>query len=105
VLWAQERWPEAAAEISVESLESGREAFVRQCAGCHFLPRPQRYEPGEWAGMLDEMVREQEVLLEPADRELIGRYVAAAAAIPKLPEEEQAGPAGAGAATGSSAVP
>jgi hypothetical protein len=54
--------------------------YVQKCAGCHNLHRPDEYAPEEWAVQLDEMTQEEDLVLSPEQRELIGRYLMAASA-------------------------
>jgi len=78
--WAATRWPDA----TLDGLEAGREAYVRECAGCHFLARPTRLPPEDWDPLLDQMRDEEGVELSPEDREAILRFLASASAVPEV---------------------
>lgn len=41
--------------ISMENLKKGRELYVNNCASCHQLYMPNRYDEKEWIHNLDEM--------------------------------------------------
>lgn len=70
-----ERAKRAGMTTSLPRLLEGRELYARTCAGCHTLPRPGKYAPGHWPGLLHEMVREQEVQLGRRDSTLILEYL------------------------------
>ena len=79
--WAAERWP----DVTLAELQAGREAYVDICSGCHTLVRPETHAPEDWPDLVKEMEEEQEVRLEPAERQMILRYLEAASAIPVVP--------------------
>jgi len=67
-------------ETTLQELQQGRTLYVQKCAGCHNLHRPDEYAPEEWDVQLDEMTQEEDVVLSPEQRELIGRYLMVASA-------------------------
>ena len=64
------------------ALEAGRQEFVETCSGCHNLPVPASRSPREWAGVVFEMVEEEDVELTEQQREAIVRYLQEAARCP-----------------------
>ena len=66
---AQQRWPDA----TREQLEQGRTMYVRRCAGCHALHRPERYAPEEWPRWVEEMTDDAKLTAE--ERVAIERYL------------------------------
>ena len=71
VQWAVTHWP----DTTLQGLQQGRAIYVQKCAGCHNLHRPEEYPPEEWTGQIDEMAEDEDVVLNPSDRELITRYL------------------------------
>ena len=67
-------------ETTLQELQQGRALYVQKCAGCHNLHRPDEYTPEEWAMRMNEMTKDEDVVLSPGERELIGRYLMAASA-------------------------
>ncbi len=76
--WAALRWPDS----SLESLQLGRETYVQRCSGCHNLVIPARHPEGEWPGLVDKMMTEEEVELTPSEKTLLLRYLQTASAVP-----------------------
>lgn len=72
VSWASARWP----ETTLEELQQGRTIYVRKCAGCHHLHRPDEYPADRWRSLVDEMRKEAKVSAE--EEELIVKYLSAA---------------------------
>ncbi len=44
-----------AGEIAIENLQKGRRLYVDNCASCHQLFLPQKYDNSKWQKNLDEM--------------------------------------------------
>ncbi|RME56442.1 MAG: cytochrome c, partial [Deltaproteobacteria bacterium] len=74
VRWARQRWP----EITREELERGRALYVRKCAGCHNLHRPDEYPPEAWPDLVAKMQDEAEIGAVEVER--IGKYLSTASA-------------------------
>ena len=77
VLWAKGRWSEA----SLERLEAGRVLYVNECGGCHSLRQPKSRAPDRWPEIITQMEEEQDVLLDPLDRQKLVEFVMAASAV------------------------
>jgi len=60
---------------SLSRLREGRILYVQTCAGCHNLPRPEKYAPQKWPKLVREMVREQDVQLESRDSTLMVEFL------------------------------
>lgn len=82
VALARARWP----EITLESLHEGRALYVRKCAGCHALHRPEEYPADDWNGLITQMIEKQDVELEPHERDGIERYLVTASLRLHTPE-------------------
>jgi len=70
-----EKAKQAGMTTSLPRLRQGRDLYVRTCAGCHTLPRPEQYAPRRWPGLLHEMIREQDVELGRRDSTLMLEYL------------------------------
>lgn len=67
--WAAAQWP----GTTQDDLERGRSLYVKRCAGCHGLHRPERFPQSSWAPHLDEMA--ERAGLKDGERELLLRYL------------------------------
>lgn len=67
--WAAERWP----GTTLQDLAQGRALYVKRCAGCHSLYRPERYPPDLWAPHIDEM--SERAALKQGERETLLRFL------------------------------
>ncbi|MEZ4469970.1 MAG: cytochrome c, partial [bacterium] len=72
VAWASGQWP----GTTLQDLQTGRERYVRRCAGCHGLYLPEAYPPARWPHHVATMAERSR--LTPADQDLIVRYLSAA---------------------------
>ncbi|MCB9550064.1 MAG: cytochrome c [Myxococcales bacterium] len=72
VAWASGQWP----GTTLQDLESGRDRYVRRCAGCHTLYVPDAYPPARWPHHVDTMAERSR--LAPGERDLIVRYLSVA---------------------------
>lgn len=59
--------------VPLEDLKKGREAYVNNCAGCHQLHLPNKYNSKEWITNLDKMQRRAKITDE--EKQLIYQYV------------------------------
>ncbi len=75
--WARQRQP----DLELADLAEGRAAYVRECSNCHGLKLPRSQPPDAWAGILDEMAHEEEVILSPEDHDRILLFLEAAATV------------------------
>jgi hypothetical protein len=66
---ARARWP----AVTLNDLEQGRKLYVRKCAGCHNLHRPDEYGPERWPELVAKM-RTKSGISDPG-YELIVRYL------------------------------
>ena len=66
---AQKRWP----GTDAQSLEQGREMYVRKCGGCHTLYLPESRSPHQWPQLVEEMSREGGI--SDHERELIEQFL------------------------------
>jgi Dihaem cytochrome c len=71
-IWASGLWP----ETTLEDLQRGRTLYVRKCAGCHNLHRPDEYSADRWRALVAEMRKEAKVSGE--EEALIVKYLSAA---------------------------
>lgn len=69
--WGQRRWP----SLTLDELQEGRAIYVRKCAGCHHLHRPQEYDADAWRDLIQKMIEKQEVELADLERERIERFL------------------------------
>ena len=67
--WAADRWP----GTTQADLVRGRALYVKRCAGCHALPRPERYPTSTWEPHLDEMA--ERAALQRGERELLLHFL------------------------------
>ncbi|MCC7107992.1 MAG: cytochrome c [Deltaproteobacteria bacterium] len=67
--FAAERWP----GTTLDDLAQGRSLYVKRCAGCHALYRPERYPPERWAPHIDEMA--ERAALKAGERETLLRFL------------------------------
>lgn len=67
--FAAERWP----GTTLDDLAAGRALYVKRCAGCHALYRPERYPPESWAPHIDEMA--ERAALKAGERETLLRFL------------------------------
>ena len=67
-------------DTTLQEPQQGRALYVRKCAGCHNLHRPEDYSPEDWAKLIDEMTEDEDVELGSGDRRLILQYLTAASA-------------------------
>lgn len=77
VAWAQQQRPDA----DLGYLETGREIYVRECGGCHGLKLPRSQEPGKWAGVVEEMTQEEDVVLTADEQARVVLFLEAAATV------------------------
>lgn len=77
--WAAAQWP----GTTQGDLERGRSLYVKRCAGCHALHRPERFPQSSWAPHLDEMA--ERAGLKEGERELLLRYLITASRPPPAP--------------------
>lgn len=66
---AQQRWP----DVTLVQLEQGRTMYVRRCAGCHALHRPEEFAPEQWPRWVEDMT--DDAKLTPEERAAIERYL------------------------------
>jgi mono/diheme cytochrome c family protein len=59
--------------ISIENLKKGRELYVNNCASCHQLYMPNRYNEKQWIHNLDEM--QVRAKISDTDKKLILDYL------------------------------
>ncbi|MFL5343565.1 MAG: hypothetical protein ACJ8AT_02170 [Hyalangium sp.] len=62
-------------DVTLESLEAGRDRYVQRCSGCHNLVVPTAKQPQEWPRLVGKMA--ERAKLTPEDRLLIERYLVA----------------------------
>lgn len=62
---------------TVESLNRGRELYLRKCSGCHRLHAPSERGPGEWPEVVKAM--EAKIPLDATEKKLIIDYLVTAA--------------------------
>lgn len=77
VAWAQQRQP----GVELSYLADGREIYVRECGGCHGLKLPRSQPAGKWAGIVDEMIREEDVVLTAEEIARVVLFLEAAATV------------------------
>jgi Cytochrome c len=59
--------------ISAENLKKGRKLYVNNCASCHQLYMPNRYDEKQWIRNLDEM--QTRAKITDNDKKLILDYL------------------------------
>ncbi len=63
-------------QTTLQELQQGRALYVKKCAGCHNLHRPDAYSSEEWSYWIDQMIQEEEVDLNLDDQKKIVSYLA-----------------------------
>ncbi|MFZ4454681.1 MAG: hypothetical protein ACOYOT_00520 [Bacteroidales bacterium] len=58
---------------SFEELKSGRNLYINNCASCHALHQPERYDTAQWRQWMDKMAVKAKINLQ--DKALIMKYV------------------------------
>jgi len=66
--------------VDLSDLGRGRAAYVERCAGCHNLHSPASMLPEQWTQVVADMERDNEVKLDPRERDLILAYLTASSA-------------------------
>lgn len=61
--------------IPLADLKHGRELYVRNCASCHQLYAPEKYQPKVWAQNLEEM--QPKAKISNAEKDFIYQYLIA----------------------------
>ena len=61
------------ASVTLESLERGRELYVKRCGNCHQPYQPSEYKPTDWPHHVDEMA--ERAKLGTDDKILITRFL------------------------------
>ena len=60
--------------ISLEEAQKGFKVYKFNCAGCHYLPKPDQYTIGNWEKVLPEMIGRAKITSE-SERQLITNYL------------------------------
>lgn len=63
-------------QTTLQELQQGRALYVKKCAGCHNLHRPDTYSSEEWSYWIDQMIQEEGVDLNLDDQKKIVSYLA-----------------------------
>ena len=64
---------QSAADVSLEDLVKGRDLYVKNCASCHHLYSPNKFDAKKWELTLKDMQEEAEI--SDADTKLIYHYL------------------------------
>jgi len=72
--WATAQWP----EVTLASLQTGRDRYIRKCAGCHNLHVPSEFPPTRWPKLVASMAERSHLTAD--DEALIMRYLSTASA-------------------------
>ena len=67
--WATSQWP----GTTEADLLRGRTLYVKRCAGCHALKRPERFPTSTWEEHLDEMAKRSALAAD--ERELVLHFL------------------------------
>lgn len=67
--WATGQWP----GTTEADLLRGRTLYVKRCAGCHALKRPERFPTSTWQEHLDEMAKRSALAAD--ERELVLHFL------------------------------
>jgi len=84
--WARTQWP----HITLQELEAGRSLYVRKCAGCHNLHRPDEFGPERWPQLVDKMGAKARIADSQLD--LIIQYLSTASVRLRTPPTPEATP-------------
>ena len=60
--------------ISLEEAQKGFKVYKFNCAGCHYLPKPDQYTISNWEKVLPEMIGRAKITSE-SEMQLITNYL------------------------------